>query len=794
MTGTEPSRRTFLKAAAASGSLAVVGGAAAQETRTIELEAYIGGWEGVAPEEIAGETNPTLDLQPGQTYEVVWTNGDGIDHNFVVLNALGDQMIRSEVIGERGATQTVEFEATEEMAEYFCEVHPRAMRGRINIAEPQQRRDIPEGDSVGLQQVAEGLNAPLDFEVSPDGRRFVVDQTGQIYELTEDGLADEPFLDVSDRLVDLGIPKLYGYDERGLLGLAFHPDFQENGRFYVRYSAPLRDEVTPAGAAPVATDRISGEAVTGGPSMMEAATGNETAGNATAGNETADNVTAGNATGGNQTGNATAGNETEAHGKTGGPSGEYDHTDVLAEFQVADDGSADPDSERALWQLPSPQDNHNGGALAFGPDGYLYTTIGDGGAADDVGFGHVDDWYDGTDGGNGQDTTESLLGGIHRIDVDSGTSKTSRDGGGEAADAEGDDRPYGIPDDNPFADGQDGFPEYYAWGFRNPFRMSIDSDGRVFVGDAGQNRFEEVSMVERGGNYGWNVREATHCFSTENPSAPPEEVGDCPGSTPDDVRGGEELRDPVIEYPHRHFTTAFIDGSVAIGGFVYEGDAVEALQGQYVFGNWSGEGVVNPDGQVFVATEAGGDGGMAAGNETNATAGNETNVTAGNETMGNATGNQTATGAGGGDGLWSLEQLVIEGSEGGSLNRYVYAFGQDQDGELYVMTNLNFRPEGETGEVFRIVSAEEGEDIPTPEPAEAVQEVANETATNETAGNETMDTVTAENETTGNETMDDAAAGNETIGNETIGNETIGNETVGNETTGNATGDESISR
>ncbi len=717
------SRRTFLKAAAASGTLAAVGGVAAQEPETIELEAYIEGWEGVSPSAIEGEENPTLDLEPGRQYRVVWTNADGFDHNFAVLNADGDQVVRSEVMGEQGATQTVEFEATEEMAEYFCEVHPGTMRGRIAIAEPRSRRDVPEGDSIGLQQVADGLNAPLAMETAPDGRRFVVDQTGQIYELTDDGLADEPFLDVSDRLVDLGLVQLRGYDERGLLGLAFHPEFEQNGRFFIRYSAPLRDEVIPEGAVPVETDRFGGGAA-----------GDGAAGNATNATDDATNVTgnATNATGnvtnvtGNAT-NATTGNETDDGDdvdKGGEEQPGYDHTDVFAEYSAPGDrSSADPDSERVLWQLPSPQDNHNGGAIAFGPDGYLHTSIGDGGDADDTGFGHVDDWYDGNEGGNGQNTTESLFGGIHRIDVDSGTSETSQNGGGEAA--EGDDRPYAIPDDNPFADGEEGFPEYYAWGFRNPWRMSFDSDGRLFVGDAGQNRFEEVDLVEAGGNYGWNVREGTHCFSTEDPSAPPEEVGDCPSATPDDVRGGESLRDPVIEYSHRHFTTAFIDGSVVIGGYVYEGDAIDALQDTYVFGNWSGEGVVEPQGQIFVASEAEADDGET----------------------------------------WPLEELVVEGSEGGGLNRYVYGFGRDADDELYVLTSTNFQPAGGTGEVFRIVSPDEGEELPTPEPAEAVQEAANETETNETATNETVGNET--NATTGNET------GNETVGNETEGNQSI---------------------
>ncbi len=132
-------------------------------------------------------------------------------------------------------------------------------------------------------------------------------------------------------------------------------------------------------------------------------------------------------------------------------------------------------------------------------DDNLYISLGDGGNRDDEGIGHVDDWYDKNAGGNGQDITQNLLGSILRIDVD----------GGE---------PYGIPADNPFV-GKDGLDEIYAYGFRNPYRFSFDMGGyhSLFVGDAGQELWEEISMVEKGGNYGWNVKEGTHCFDAANP-------------------------------------------------------------------------------------------------------------------------------------------------------------------------------------------------------------------------------------------------------------------------------------
>lgn len=592
----QSSRRTFVKITAAglfTGASKIVG---AQE-QTFEFDGAMGGWQALAPSAVEGETNPTLELEDGETYVIEWTNADGFEHNFVILDRDGNELLRTDTIQEAGQTQIVRFTATAEMTQYICEIHPETMRGDISIAgreeeEPpyDQEAVVPTGESIGLERVADGLTAPLGFETAPglEDRQFVVDQPGRIYVLEEDGLREEPFLDIGDRIVDVGLQELNGYDERGLLGLAFHPGFQENRRFFVRYSAPRR-EGTPE---------------------------------------------------------------------------DFDNTDVLAEFEAAEDGeSGDPDSERTLWEVPSPQDNHNGGAIVFGPDdGYLYTSIGDGGNADDVGTGHGDDWFDTNDGGNAQNTTENLLGGVHRLDVD-----------GEG------DQAYGIPDDNPFVNSDAGRDEYYAWGFRNPRSMSFDSDGRLFVSDAGQNRSESVYLVEKGGNYGWNVREGSHCFSTDRPSAPPEDVSNCPNSTPDEVRGGEELVDPIIEYPHRFRTTSFIDGSVVIGGHVYEGDAIDHLQGRYVLGNWSGRGVVEPDGEIFAATEP--------------------------DAEGDA-------------GQWSLEELVLEEADDGQLDRYVYAFGRDQDDELYVLTNVEFRPEGSTGEVYKLVPAGEGEQLPEPEHGE----------------------------------------------------------------------------
>ncbi|MFC6826071.1 PQQ-dependent sugar dehydrogenase [Halopelagius fulvigenes] len=337
--------------------------------------------------------------------------------------------------------------------------------------------------TVGLERVAEGFAAPVDL-CAPAGidRRFVADQPGVVWSVTEDGRADRPYLDLRDRVVDVS-----GYSERGLLGMAAHPDFAENGRLFVRYSAPNRE---------------------------------------------------------------------------GTPSN-YSHTFVLSELTV-DPGADDPSpAERTLLEIPEPQPNHNAGFVVFGPDGYLYVGVGDGGGSGDSGTGHAEDWYDAVSGGNGQDVTRNRLGSVLRIDVDSRAN----------------DRPYGIPDDNPLV-GREGFDEQYAWGFRNPWRASFDGED-LYVADVGESAYEEVNRVERGGNYGWNVREGTACF----------EADDCPSETP----AGEPLANPVIEYSHSGDGPS---GAAVIGGYVYRGDAVPALSGAYVFADWQADGrlfAANPD-------------------------------------------------------------------------------------------------------------------------------------------------------------------------------------------------------
>ncbi|MGQ3413198.1 PQQ-dependent sugar dehydrogenase [Natrinema sp. LN54] len=719
------SRRRVLQAAAAAGGVVGLGNVAlAQETESIELGGETSGWIGVAPDEIADETNPTLELEEGTTYEVTWENLDGAAHNLVIVDSEGEDLERTELMSEQGETQSLEFEATSEMAEYYCEPHRGTMRGDVSVGgggngaaeesgDGQAEAFFEPGTEIGVQTIAEGMTAPTDFAVADEeqDRYFVADQTGELWVVTDDGLQDEPFLDVSDQLVELGTfegdyaDPNQDYDERGLLGVEFHPDFAENGRFFVHYSAPPNDE-TPEG---------------------------------------------------------------------------WSHVEVVSEYQANEDMSqADPDSERVLMEFQKPQYNHDAGPMAFGPDGYLYVPMGDGGGANDDMEGHVEDWYDDNAGGNGQDVSENLLGGVHRIDVD----------------VESDERPYGIPDDNPLVDVEDARDEYYAWGMRNPFGISFDSDGRLFVSDAGQDLFEEANIVEAGGNYGWNIKEGTHCFSTDSPSDPPE---DCPDSAPDEAPyDGQELQDPIVEYPHVYDGEPV--GITIIGGHVYEAGDVNELDGKYVFGDWTADPArQEPAGRLLAAAEPedGGEsmGGDAGGNETEGMSPNESEapenatedmqdepIDEGNETAGmneSASMNETAGGDGemGADGadqevvprdeLWDMEALQVSGTEDGSFPYFVRQFGHDDDGNVYVLANQEGVPEGDTGAVMQIVPPDEGDSLSAPEgddEAAPEDQEADENATEDTQdepiaeGNETADNETGMNDTATNDTEADANA------------------------------------
>jgi len=411
--------------------------------------------------------------------------------------------------------------------------------------------------SLALKLVAEGFVSPLSVVSLPDGsgRMLIVDQAGTVHVLNKDGkLAEELCFDIRDRLTKL----LASFDERGLLDLALHPQFKENRKLYVYYSAPRREGV--------ATN--------------------------------------------------------------------YDHTSHLSEFKVMTDNFAkiDPASERVLLQIDEPQANHNGGRMAFGPDGFLYIGIGDGGGANDTADGHGPD-------GNGQNTM-TLLGKILRIDVNSGA-------------------PYGIPRDNPFADGVKGRKEIYAYGLRNPWGISFDRGGarELFVADVGQALYEELNIIVNGGNYGWRVREGFHGFDPKNPDR-------SPTNAPTADATGRPFTDPVLVYRHpaRNKPAASnLEGISVTGGYVYRGKALPQLQGRYVFADWSRSWAL-PDGVMFTAQRSGP----------------------------------------GKDAKWTLEPLPVAGPANGKIGAYIVGMGEDADGELYVLTNGRNTITGKTGKVFKL--------------------------------------------------------------------------------------------
>ena len=293
------------------------------------------------------------------------------------------------------------------------------------------------------------FDLPVDLTHANDGtnRLFVLEQEGTVRVFENAGTA-------SSSKEFLNIKKLVSYGgEAGLLGLAFHPDYKNNGYFFLNY-----------------TRKVSGKLET-----------------------------------------------------------------AIVRYKVSanDPNQADPASATVLFTFDQPFDNHNGGAVKFGKDGYLYISTGDGGS-----------WGDPSN--NGQNKS-AWLGKILRVDVNSKAKGN-----------------YGIPADNPFAGNKEGFrEEIYAYGLRNPWRISFDEPtNTLWAGDVGQNKREEIDIIVKGGNYGWRLKESIDCYNPKR---------DC---------GEEGLIDPVIDLPQAN-------GEHSItGGFVYRGKAVPALEGKYVFGDY----------------------------------------------------------------------------------------------------------------------------------------------------------------------------------------------------------------
>jgi len=408
---------------------------------------------------------------------------------------------------------------------------------------------------VELETVATGLTAPLGVTHAGDGsgRLFIYEQTGQIRIVKDGTLLGAPFLDIAGALPALNP----FFDERGLLGVAFHPGYATNGRFFVRYSAPR----------------------SGAPGEP-------------------------------------------CFGTSRGC-----HEEIVAEFSVSGDPDVAIPTGTILFRVDEPQFNHNAGQIAFGSDGFLYFGLGDGGGAHD---GLADTPPSHGPIGNGQNV-DTVLGALLRIDVDAPAAPGL---------------PYAIPSDNPFV-GVLGRDEIYAYGFRNPYRFSFDDGpggtGDLLLADVGQNLFEEVDVVVRGGNYGWVIREGFSCFDPFNPSAPPAACSDIGPM-------GEPLIDPIADYSHEE------GGISVIGGFVYRGSRSPGLVGSYVFGDFA-EQFFAPSGRLYFIAES--------------------------DT--------------------SIQEFQI-GPDDVPYGLFLKGFGEGEDGEIYVCGGSDLAAAGTSGIVHRIVA------------------------------------------------------------------------------------------
>ena len=439
--------------------------------------------------------------------------------------------------------------------------------------------------NVSLEPIAEGFVAPVMLTHAGDdsGRLFVVDQIGTVSIIYPNGTrAEEPFLDVRDRLVDLDP----SFDERGLLSIAFHPEFRENGRVFAFYSAPLRE---------------------------------------------------------------------------GAPEG-WNCTNRLVEFQVDPENPdrVDMTSEKILMEIDKPQFNHNGGSIGFSPrDGYLYVPLGDGGAGDDNGTGHTPVI------GNAQDLTK-IYGKMLRIDVDNVTA-TNATPPENATWTTAAGPLYGIPADNPFVANTSIPPEIYAYGLRNPAYLRFDAEGNAYVADAGQELFEEVDIVTRGGNYGWRIMEGTHCFDPENPRVPP-------ATCPTNGSSGDPLIGPIIEGGHDL-------GVVFVGGGIYNGTTLPDLAGRYILGYWSNN-FATGNATLLAATPP-------EGWDPSAVPDSAENLTPENIAM------------------WRLERLNVNGTPAGTVEAFLLGFGVDESSEIYVLTTDDGGPDASnmTGRVWKLAPA-----------------------------------------------------------------------------------------
>jgi glucose/arabinose dehydrogenase len=377
--------------------------------------------------------------------------------------------------------------------------------------------DIQRGDvSIQLTPVATGMSAPL-YGISPprDNRMFVLEQKGTVHIVQNGALLPGVALDIQNRVSPPLVPT-NANDERGLLGIAFHPGFNTPTSpgfrtLYTYHSEPI----------PVGTNVTF--------------------------------VAPNNAT--------------------------QNYKNVVAEWKVDPNNPnvIDPNSRREVFSIGKNAGNHNGGTIQYGPDGYLYLGVGDGGNANDVGPSHIEP------GGNGPNLT-TILGKFVRIDpLHPSVTPNSQDD----VSANGQ---YRIPDSNPFS-GPGVVRETFAKGFRNPYRFSFDRlNGQLIAADVGQNNIEEIDRVEIGKDYGWPSKEGTFLFNRSNGTIGANSPGQPPEFT-DPIQGTQGF----LQYDHD-------DGISITGGFVYRGSAIPQLVGKYVFGDLALRNLPpRVDGRLFYA-------------------------------------------------------------------------------------------------------------------------------------------------------------------------------------------------
>jgi glucose/arabinose dehydrogenase len=398
----------------------------------------------------------------------------------------------------------------------------------VNVTMARYLPAITNGEiGLFLQTIATGLSAPL-YGISPSGdhsRLFVLEQNGLIRIIQNGTLLPDPALDIRSRVappLNPGNPN----DERGLLGIAFHPGYTNAASPGYRTLYTYNSEMIPTGTSPTYP-------------VPTTATNN--------------------------------------------------YRNVVNEWKISTTNASviDPNSRREVISFGKNAGNHNGGTITFGPDGYAYLALGDGGDANDFGPSHIEP------GGNAQNLT-TPLGKFLRFDpLDPAVNSNS-------SDPVSDNGQYRIPASNPFHDpGQ--LREIYAYGLRNPYRFCFDPvTGDLIHADVGQNNVEEIDRIVIGGNYGWAIKEGDFLFNhTNGPAGPAGTIGNPPGNRSPGVPAG--LIDPIkgtlgtLEYDHN-------EGISITGGFVYRGSAIPELYGKYIFGDLALKTApVRADGRLFYA-------------------------------------------------------------------------------------------------------------------------------------------------------------------------------------------------